>query len=303
MGDPANVGAAPSLKEALAEEGLPCQDADGDRVRVTLACEDPMGQPYKETRTDGGTVSGDSKRTSSLSRSSATRPRPLEKMANERLQDRSARYRHRRVTKDKSRTMSEMINFGIDLGATNSLIAKFTKGTVEVFKDPRHQGTEVLPSVVGFRNNRILVGQQAKAFIENDPQSVASQFKRKIGTTETFRIKSLGQSKTPIELSAFALKELKTFIHTGEAPEAVVITVPASFDMVQSNATKEAGRAAGFKQVVLLQEPIAASLAYANTEKSRDLKNSQWIVYDLGGGTFGRGTVKKVVRRTKIGKP
>ena len=196
--------------------------------------------------------------------------------------------------------MSEMINFGIDLGTTNSLVAKFTKGTVEVFKDPRHQGTEVLPSVVGFRNDRILVGQQARGFVEIDAESVASRFKRKMGTTESFRIKSLGQSKTPVELSAFVLKELKTFIHTGEVPEAVVITVPASFDMVQSNATKEAGRAAGFKQVVLLQEPIAASLAYANTEKSVDLKNSQWIVYDLGGGTFDVALVKIVEGELKI---
>ncbi len=56
--------------------------------------------------------------------------------------------------------------------------------------------------------------------------------------------------------------------------------------MVQSNATKVAGHAAGFKQVVLLQEPIAASLAYANKAKNAGLRNSQWIVYDLGGGTF-----------------
>ena len=196
--------------------------------------------------------------------------------------------------------MNNMINFGIDLGTTNSLISKFNKGTVEVFKDPRSQGIEVLPSVVGFRNDRILVGGQAKTFMEKDHKSVVSRFKRKMGTTESFKIKSLGQSKTPIELSAFALKELKTFIHTGESPEAVVITIPASFDMLQSNATKEAGYAAGFKQVVLLQEPIAASLAYANKEKNVDLKNSQWIVYDLGGGTFDVALVKIVEGELKV---
>ena len=67
-----------------------------------------------------------------------------------------------------------------------------------------------------------------------------------MGTTESFRIMALDQSKTPIDLSAFVLKELKRFIHTGEVPEAVVITIPASFDMVQSNATTEVGYAAGF---------------------------------------------------------
>lgn len=195
--------------------------------------------------------------------------------------------------------MNGMINFGIDLGTTNSLIAKFTKGTVEVFKNP-NGFKETLPSVVGFRNDRILVGDQARTYAEKDPKSVVSQFKRKMGTSEAFKIKSLGQTKTPIELSAFVLKELKNFIHTQETPEAVVITVPASFDMVQSNATKEAGLLAGFKQVVLLQEPIAASLAYANKEKSFDLKNSQWIVYDLGGGTFDVALVRIVEGELKV---
>lgn len=195
--------------------------------------------------------------------------------------------------------MNNMINFGIDLGTTNSLIAKFNKGTVEVFKNP-NGFKETLPSVVAFRNESIQVGEKARTYWEKDPKNVVGCFKRKMGTTESFKIKSLGQSKTPIELSAFVLKELKTFIHTGETPEAVVITIPASFDMVQSNATKEAGYAAGFKQVVLLQEPIAASLAYANKEKNVDLKNSQWIVYDLGGGTFDVALVKIVEGELKV---
>lgn len=189
--------------------------------------------------------------------------------------------------------MSNMINFGIDLGTTNSLIAKFTQGTVEVFKNPSGF-KETLPSIVGFRNDRIMVGEQAKTFAERDPKSVASRFKRKMGTTEAIKIKALNTAKTPVELSAFVLKELKGFVHTGESPEAVVITIPASFDTVQSNATKEAGHLAGFRQVLLLQEPIAASLAYANKGKGEDLKNSQWIVYDLGGGTFDVALVKIV---------
>jgi molecular chaperone DnaK len=77
--------------------------------------------------------------------------------------------------------MDRMINFGIDLGTTNSLIAKFDKGTVEVFKNPIGF-RETLPSVVGFRNDRILVGDQARAYLEKDPKSVVSRFKRKMGT-------------------------------------------------------------------------------------------------------------------------
>lgn len=195
--------------------------------------------------------------------------------------------------------MSNTINFGIDLGTTNSLIAKFDNGTVEVFQDSIAL-KQTLPSVVGFRKDRILIGDNARAFLEKDPKSVVGNFKRKMGTTESFRIHSLGQSKTPIELSAFVLKQLKTFIHTDEVPQAVVITIPASFDMVQSNATKKAGHDAGFKQVVLLQEPIAASLAYANKEKNLDLKNSQWIVYDLGGGTFDVALIKIIEGELKV---
>jgi molecular chaperone DnaK len=195
--------------------------------------------------------------------------------------------------------MAEMINYGIDLGTTNSLIARFNRGTVEVFKNP-NGFKETLPSIVGFRNDRILVGDQAKTYAERDPKSVASRFKRKMGTTETIKIKAINALKSPVELSAFVLKELKSFIHTGEIPEAVVITIPASFDTVQSNATKEAGFQAGFKQVILLQEPIAASLAFANKEKAVDLKNSQWIVYDLGGGTFDVALIRIVEGELKV---
>ncbi len=113
-----------------------------------------------------------------------------------------------------------------------------------------------------------------------------------MGTTESFKVKNLDQIKTPIELSAEILKELKGFVHSGEHVDAAVITIPASFDVIQSNATKEAGLLAGFKQVILLQEPIAASLAYANKRKEKELGNGQWLVYDLGGGTFDVALIK-----------
>src|SRR5260370_6843185 len=134
--------------------------------------------------------------------------------------------------------MSEMVNVRIDLGTRNSQVAKFNQGTVEVFRNP-NGFKETFPSVVGFRNDRILVGEQARVYAEKDPKSVVARFKRKMGTTESFKIKATGQSKTPVELSAFVLKELKTFIRTGEAPEAAVITIPASFAMLQCNATKK----------------------------------------------------------------
>ena len=188
--------------------------------------------------------------------------------------------------------MENTINFGIDLGTTNSAIAKFVKGEVIIFSNPQDYGRNTLPSVVSYKKDKITVGNKAKEFLEKDPKSVVGVFKRKMGTAESFKIKSINESKTPIELSAQVLKELKTFVNTGDSLDAVVITIPASFDTIQSNATKEAGIQAGFKQVVLLQEPIAASLAYANMKKEREMKNGQWLVYDLGGGTFDVALIK-----------
>lgn len=188
--------------------------------------------------------------------------------------------------------MEKMINYGIDLGTTNSAIAKFIKGEVEVFKNPLETGKETLPSVVYYKKDKVVVGTNARTYFERDAENVFGTFKRKMGTTESFKVKSINQSKTPIELSAEVLKELKGFVHSGESFDAAVITIPASFDVIQSNATKEAGYLAGFKQVILLQEPIAASLAYANKHKERDLENGQWLVYDLGGGTFDVALIK-----------
>jgi molecular chaperone DnaK len=77
----------------------------------------------------------------------------------------------------------ENINYGIDLGTTNSAIAKFTKGEVHVFNNPTDFGRNTLPSVVGFRKDKIFVGNQAKTYYEKDPKSVVGVFKRKMGTS------------------------------------------------------------------------------------------------------------------------
>jgi len=186
--------------------------------------------------------------------------------------------------------MAQTINFAIDLGTTNSLIAKGANGAATIFKNPAGMKT-TLPSVIAFRKDRILIGDKAKEYVEKDPLNVFGFFKRKMGTSDTYFVPNTGSFKTPIELSTIILQELKNFIFTGETPESVVITIPASFDTIQSNATKEAGYAAGFKEVLLLQEPIAASLAFANKETREDFEG-QWLVYDLGGGTYDVALVR-----------
>jgi molecular chaperone DnaK len=180
--------------------------------------------------------------------------------------------------------MSNTINFAIDLGTTNSLIARSLNGVPEIFRNPAGM-KQTLPSVVGFRKDRILIGDKAREYTEKDPQNVIGGFKRKMGTGESFFVPAIQDFKNPIQLSSMILSELKNFIYTNESPEHIVITIPASFDTIQSNATKKAGYEAGFKEVVLLQEPIAASLAFANKENDQNI-TGQWLVYDLGGGTF-----------------
>ena len=160
-----------------------------------------------------------------------------------------------------------MINYGIDLGTTRSAIAAFDKGQVVIYKNPSSL-KDTLASVVAFRKGKIIVGEKAREFLLKDPQRVIGSFKRKMGTSESWNVPGQEQALTPIQLSSYVLKELKTFVHTGDIPQAAVVTIPASFDTIQSNATKQAAFLAGFEEVVLLQEPIAASLAYANKDES-----------------------------------
>ncbi len=190
------------------------------------------------------------------------------------------------------------VNFGIDLGTTNSLIAKYEGNKVHVFKNPVGQ-KETLASVVAYRPDRILVGDKAREYLTKDPVNVFGNFKRKMGTDERYYVVNIDDNVTPIQLSSLVLKELKNFIHTGEIPEACVVTIPASFDTMQSNATLKAGEEANFKHIFLLQEPIAASLAFFN--ESADIKkDGYWLVYDFGGGTFDAALVLSTEQELKV---
>ena len=180
--------------------------------------------------------------------------------------------------------MGKTINYGIDLGTTNSAIAVYNEGEVTIFKNPSTL-KETIASVIAFKGERRIVGEKALELLAKNPNNVFGVFKRKMGTSDKYFLETTGDFLSPVELSAILLKELKNFIHTGEKPRSIVITIPAAFDTVQSNATKQAGYDAGFEEVVLLQEPIAASLAYANSA-GVELNNKKWLVYDLGGGTF-----------------
>ncbi|MEO7524730.1 MAG: Hsp70 family protein [Ferruginibacter sp.] len=192
------------------------------------------------------------------------------------------------------------VNIGIDLGTTNSLVAKFENNTVRVFKNPVGQ-KETLASVVAFRKDRTLIGDKAREYLTKDAVNVFGGFKRKMGTDEKYYVVNIDENVTPVELSAYVLKELKSFLQSGEPLEACVITIPASFDSMQSSATRKAGLEAGFQQVFLLQEPIAASLAFFNSTAEAEAKQEgNWLVYDLGGGTFDVALVQSSQNELKV---
>lgn len=194
--------------------------------------------------------------------------------------------------------MQHTINFGIDLGTTNSAIGCYSQGKVVILKNPKGF-RELLPSAVGYKNGRIMVGEKALDLLQTLPENVFTSFKRSMGTDATYLVPNTEIRTNPLLLSAEILKALLAF-EQEEKIQSCVITIPASFDTVQSNATKKAGEMAGLTEVVLLQEPIAACLAYAN-ENSLDLETAQrWLVYDFGGGTFDSALVEINQRELKV---
>ncbi|NUT51473.1 MAG: Hsp70 family protein [Saccharothrix sp.] len=173
----------------------------------------------------------------------------------------------------------ETIDFGIDLGTTNSVIAVAGGHDANVLRN--NQRHEYTPSAVWVGGDRIYVGARARKRIEADPDSVATEFKLQMGARDWRRRFGSGREMSAAELSAEVLKSLRA--DTGEAIESAVITVPAAFELDQCDATREAAALAGLSFAPLLQEPTAAAWAYS--AGAGDGK-AYWLVYDLGGGTF-----------------
>lgn len=191
---------------------------------------------------------------------------------------------------------------GIDLGTTNSLVATVRSGSADTLPDAR--GRHLLPSVVRFAEDAVIVGEEAKTAASDDPLNSVASAKRLIGRglgevkrlgsrlpyefvqtdTAVPRIRTRSGDFSPVEISAEILKVLaaRAELALGGELSGVVITVPAYFDEAQRQATKDAARLAGLKVLRLLNEPTAAAVAYG-LDKNADGVHA---VYDLGGGTF-----------------
>ena len=171
---------------------------------------------------------------------------------------------------------------GIDLGTTNSaaIIYNDKNDVLDVVKVDGMD--EILPSVVCYQDDGIVVGSEAKAGAIIYPENTVVSVKRMIGGDEKILIG--GKEKTPEEVSAEILRKLKTAAEAqaGERFDEVVITHPAYFNDRQIFATKQAGLLSGFKNVYLLSEPLAAAIEYGY----RQSLAQTLLVYDLGGGTF-----------------
>ena len=190
---------------------------------------------------------------------------------------------------------------GIDLGTTNSLVAHVEGGIPRVIPDA--EGRALLPSIVAWTNNGVVVGEAARRQLARNSARTVYSVKRLMGRgyddvkdelarlpfevtpqAEVVGIRIGDRAVTPPEVSAHVLRALKQRAETyfGEPVEQAVITVPAYFNDAQRQATKDAGRIAGLEVLRIVNEPTAAALAYGLQKLSQGII----AVYDLGGGTF-----------------
>lgn len=171
---------------------------------------------------------------------------------------------------------------GIDLGTTNSLAAVWENGHPQLI--PNSFGEYLTPSVVSFDDDgTYYVGKIAKERLVTHPNDTASVFKRFMGTSKKYEL--AGKMYRPEELSALVLKKLKTDAenYLGEPVEEAVISVPAYFNDLARNATKNAGRLAGLKVERIINEPSAAALACQSRDNEED---TRMLIFDFGGGTL-----------------
>lgn len=171
---------------------------------------------------------------------------------------------------------------GIDLGTTNSLIAYFTEDGPKII--PNRLGKSLTPSVVSVdEEGNVYVGETARERMSLYPDSVATTFKRSMGTEREYSLS--GRRFKPEELSSMVLRALKedAEAYLGEEVTEAVISVPAYFDDNRRKATKRAGELAGLTVERMISEPTAAAVAYGLYDKTKD---TRFLVFDLGGGTF-----------------
>jgi len=189
------------------------------------------------------------------------------------------------------------IDFGIDLGTTNSGIAVLRGTVADIIKN--NLDNDITPSAVFIdKRGQIQVGQRAKNRLEdqNAADDVYIEFKRRMGTDHKYEFRTADRVLRPEEVSAEVLKSLRGDVQQrlGEDARASVITVPAAFEQKQCAATIKAGQLAGFTQCPLLQEPVAAALAYGF--QADVTKSTGWFTTSAAAPSMPRSSR----RRTEV---
>ena len=185
------------------------------------------------------------------------------------------------------------MRYGIDLGTTNSAICRMEKGEPAIIKSDTLKDT--MPSCVSVnKKGNIRVGDSAyntmkcdkrhAAFVKQ-PQNTFFGFVRKLGLGTKYYCPNAGRDFSAGELSAEVLKALKSFVFD-EQVNAAVVTVPAKITASRRKATLEAAKLAGIKCCRLLQEPIAASMAYGAGRGGNVKRLEEWMVFNFGVGSF-----------------
>jgi heat shock protein 5 len=197
---------------------------------------------------------------------------------------------------------------GIDLGTTYSCVGVFQNGKVEIIAN--EQGNRITPSYVAFTTNERLIGDAAKNQVASNPANTVYDAKRLIGRKYTDRTVKADMKLWPFEVidkdtkpyvrieykgkkQTFAAEEISAMVLTkmkniaedflGTTVTHAVVTVPAYFDDSQRQSTKDAGTIAGLTVLRIINEPTAAAIAYGLDKNN---KETNIMVYDLGGGTF-----------------
>ena len=174
------------------------------------------------------------------------------------------------------------IDFSIDLGVTNSRIAVARNGLAQVVLNG--EGLDSTPTAVWCdERERFIVGSQTRDRLVDDAVNIADRFRTQLGTGEVFRFARQNRPAEPEDLAAEVIGSLRADARrrTGRDVSAAVLTAPTGFTAAQRDALVAAARKAGVAMNLLLQEPVAAALAYGGPAA-----DACWLVYDFGGVGF-----------------